>query len=306
MNKRTLYTLYLLLTVCITANAQGINFKDSLKVNDCDGNIQLIPTEFTYNGKAYLEVPEYVPDNYDREMSDSVAENHVTIYNDELDLVTTISIPIISYPNGDGYEHYSFAYLNSLDHGDGDGAFAMSQTFFNDDEDWEYIRPDFVAYDEMSGFSIMSSNGNVLQSVTFDNVTFYSWYKTAEFFALNMDGKNYLIAAFCADNYHDNYCFYKIDKGTSSVKQVGNPVKVRVNPTIARRSEPITVQLDGDFANAHSVNVVDTSGRTVYRTNIAAGQSAVSIDSSRLSQGLNIVTIQGENGTNESCKIYVK
>lgn len=100
--------------------------------------------------------------------------------------------------------------------------------------------------------------------------------------------------------------YYSIDPNTNSIKQIGEPVKASVKPTVIGRNETLTVEL-GDFENSNNtITVHDAAGKTVYQTTVPAGQQTVQINASALSQGLNVVSVKGKKGRGESCKVIVK
>lgn len=191
------------------------------------------------------------------------------------------------------------------------GNIYLTQTLFNTDDSYEYIKPTFEAVEEteeseskkivhtnfyLTGFRIMSETGTSLASFSFETKG-----NTCEFHLVELNEKKYLCANMDGYNY-----YYKIDSQSSSIKQVGSPVKASVKPTIAGRNETITVELADDAPSVESVTVTDSSGRIVYRTQIAAGQKRASIDASRLSNGLNVVSINEKNKKSTNCKVFVK
>ena len=77
-----------------------------------------------------------------------------------------------------------------------------------------------------------------------------------------------------------------------------------VSPTIAHRTEQITVTLD-EKNDTHEIFVVNSAGQIVKRVPVAAGQKTVSFSAQSLSQGLNIVNTT-DKPTANSCKIIIK
>ena len=79
-----------------------------------------------------------------------------------------------------------------------------------------------------------------------------------------------------------------------------------MHPSLVGRNETLTIELSGNESNNRVVTVHDAGGRTVYRTTVPAGQKTLQINSSELSQGLNVVYVTGKNGSGIGGKIIVK
>ena len=79
---------------------------------------------------------------------------------------------------------------------------------------------------------------------------------------------------------------------------------MRVSPTMAHRSDMITVELEGDSNKARQIRVVNAAGQTVKRVTVPAGQRSIQINAADLSQGLNVINVEGEKMN--TCKILVR
>ena len=197
----------------------------------------------------------------------------------------------------------------------------LTQTLFNDDDAYEYIMPvkelqltdkkerdrdgdgntDYVE-EEYSyvdiGFNIKSSNGQTIQTINLGSEPYYS------LLLLTINDMKYLGVEF--DTEEENYyAFYPIKPNSTGINPLGAPVKMKVSPRMADRSESFTVELDGD-SNAEREVVVDNSaGQTVWKQKVPAGQRTVTIGAARLGKGVNVVRVNGGKGA-ESCKVIVK
>lgn len=214
--------------------------------------------------------------------------------------------------------------------------FEVSQTLFNEDEEFEYIIPKYVLAEEgfggytlmepnednygdepivtkrsniaseksklaLAGFQIVSADGTVTNDLTFErNLTAYD----DKVFVISIGNKTYL--AF-SGYQNDKSCtiFYLVDKKTSSIKRHNiAPAALVAHPTIADKSEQITVELSEE-SRIHELSIVNSGGQTVKRIPVAPGQRQITIPATHLSTGMNIVHAKGAQGRN-ACKIIIK
>lgn len=230
----------------------------------------------------------------------------------------------------DRYEKVSLAALDFIDYDSysnvgNDQYVSLTQTLFNSDSKYEYIRKKIriesgdsyeqdrdhdgeVDYEEnychavCTGFEVVSEDGTVLQSVDFSVGTLDN--EGGDLLKLN--GKYYLMF-YTYESAEDCYysLVYSIDKGATSVQQVGEPRRISVRPSLAERNAPITVETPAAQRDRR-LTVTNAAGQTVWKHIIPAGQSSVQIDGSRLSRGLNIVNVEGDSKQDNSCKVIVK
>ncbi len=209
-------------------------------------------------------------------------------------------------------------------------SFYLSQTLFNTDNVYEYVMPiittetfeeqemgwddakqqDVVIRKEsgtttrVSGLNIVNESGATVNTITFDsNFEVYSGIDM-----IDLDGNIYLavdgILNKSATESVSATIIYSIDDQTNSVRQLSMEEGMRINPTMPRRSEMITITLDGNSDQSRQVNIVNATGRTVKRINVPAGQRSVQVNASELSTGLNIVNVSGQK--TQACKIIVR
>lgn len=142
-------------------------------------------------------------------VSSSPEDFPVYVYNDDFEIVKTINVTHgvrrCLYRDFDG---------NSFPTDDDAGTFYLTQTLFNDDEKFEYIRNSSEGV-----FEIVSEDGTVLQTcktVDFDEYGSFDIYR--------MNGKLYLgvpcYSDLRDDDKGDYECLYKIDKQTTRIKRV--------------------------------------------------------------------------------------
>lgn len=82
-------------------------------------------------------------------------------------------------------------------------------------------------------------------------------------------------------------------------------IKTRVRSSVVSRSEQFTVETEESSA-PRTLVVTSTAGETMLKQPIAAGQTSVQVDASRLSPGVNIVNVSGDRENATSCKVIVK
>lgn len=227
----------------------------------------------------------------------------------------------------DDYEHISYYDVSS----NSDESFSLyfSQTLFNNDEKYEFIVPVYGEFEKSKdysyeydrdydgeidaiyetydakriGFDVVNQDGNVLCSV---RPTIPDGYKFDEYpTLLIIGGKRYLVTeAWEYDGSGYEYTFYLIDPNSTSLQQVGQPLTASVFPTMPRNNDVINVELDGNDKPGEIV-VTNTKGQTVYKQKVAAGERRVQINSRRLNNGLNIITVN--NGDEkQNFKVIVK
>lgn len=196
----------------------------------------------------------------------------------------------------------------------------LSQNIFNNDDNYEYIRPlysgefregylpsyssraiDTVtvnAYYDVKGIEIVNDLGEVKAQV---NCDYDDYIYTDGTKVLIMDGEMYLMV----DGESANY-IYKIDRETSSVKEVQGDFKVSFSPRVARRSQDVTVSLDAPAKQTADLVVTSMDGRVVAKRAIRAGQQSVQVNTARMSSGLYNFTVSSNGKKIENGKIIVK
>ncbi len=243
-------------------------------------------------------------------------------------------VPVVGdYVEGEK-EYYStmsegISYVRFVDYDapyDMESSVLLTQTLFNDDAKFEYIRPlvtDGLSYvgrgsqtryidamgisvevpfiaktygNRMSGFQVMSEDGTVLQTVQFDGNFVMRSYTSASL--LRIHGKLYLafegyVLDVANSNMRQASLVYAFDRQSSQVRKVMEQVgDVVVTPRVADRSEQITVELN-DEGGIREIQVLNGNGQTEVRVPVAKGQKRVTIPASQLSRGLNVVNAVG-------------
>ncbi len=198
-----------------------------------------------------------------------------------------------------------------------DAELSITQTLFNTDDKYEYVRGiyqqttdtyeedrdddgevDMITtyYDsEMVGFEIVNTDGDVLQSISTK-----SPIVDCNFSLLTINDKCYWVLE---DYYTSESYWYALNSGSNTgLTMVQTPFDMRVSPTMARRSQSITIETSDELKN-RVVNIVDASGKSVWRQIIPAGQKSIRVNASKLSKGLNVVNVDGKK--EQSVKVIV-
>lgn len=163
---------------------------------------------------------------------------------------------------------------------------AITQTLFNNDEQYEFI------VENNGNFSIVSENGTTLWSITASSTYLIKW------------DNQYFIFARGGDDIDYTYTWYHIDRPTQSITRVEGDMPINVFPSVADRSQTITVEL-GEGNNATEIQVVNAVGQVVKTVPVQPGQREVQLRASDLQSGLHIVGARSQDAQG-ACKIIVK
>lgn len=210
MKKVYFFTVMLAMSVVANVQAQGSNGLTEVPTSYLEEYCYVIPKDFTFGKNFYLSSSPW-------EVSSSPEGFPVYVYNDDFEIVKTINVMLgvrrCLYRDFDG---------NSFPTDNDSGTFYLTQTLFNDDEKFEYIRESSVGV-----FEIVSEDGTVLQTCKNDDLD------GGPFNIYRMNGKLYLGApcysSYLIDDDKGDYeyldkgyyeCLYKIDKQTTRIKRV--------------------------------------------------------------------------------------
>ncbi|MBQ8046347.1 MAG: hypothetical protein IJ196_00240 [Prevotella sp.] len=228
----------------------------------------------------------------------------------------------------------------NLNHGDGrsDCYFEVSQTLFNDDDEFEYIIPRYAMsakgsgnsdiHDEpydpsgeetielkrkiviseqpflaLTGFQIVDTSGKTVKELLFDD-GFEASISPHYAFVITIGTKTYL--AF--EGYKDEQrctVFYLVDRSTNSIKKIETaPAQLSVTPIIAPKGTAINVYLDGNQAKNSEIIAYSATGAQIKRIAVPAGQASTQL--SIATPGLYTIIQQQDNSIKASRKIILK
>ena len=210
-------------------------------------------------------------------------------------------------------------------------SFYVSQTLFNEDEDYEYIVPKYTIVDEsdvssgdpdyaheivlsrrvtlssgypaQTGFRVMSSDGSVIKDIDFEEGFLLDEYSNDQYLIV-MGNKTYIAIDGeykDGESYQRGIVFYLVDGKETAIKQVKTaPIKMKVT----KRANTIDVHLLNTDQPSNIV-VTNMNGMTLAKQNARAGQSEVMINTTAPSGVYNVSRIQNGKVV-DSSKVVLK
>ncbi|MDE6204570.1 MAG: T9SS type A sorting domain-containing protein [Duncaniella sp.] len=195
----------------------------------------------------------------------------------------------------------------------------VTQTLFNNDAKYEWIISDISAlpvsytneYERVSGeglfetgFKIVSEDGSVIETVAYP-AGLHCGYNSLDL--LIVDDRYYIIAELLNTNYTEEYSIiYELSRTTGMLDMVGEPMLMKVHPTAPVRGTTVDVEIGSTTGNRIVLGLTGSDGRTVISRNLEPGTTRTSIDTSRLTQGVYVVTVTDAAGSLEATKIIVR
>lgn len=268
----------------------------------------------TSNGTMYecsasysVVYSEWKPTGETEENTYSLKQRHIALYNLNLD-------------NGGGTNVTNGTY------------FEISQTLFNQDEDFEYIIPKYALVnsgaissdmttepttdDEITttrstvisekalpaivGFQVVSSSGNIVREINFDN-GFYIVETTRGFALITIGGNRYITISNGSETL-----FYKIDNQGTDIKKVKTAKgSMFLQPTITDKNSTINVTLGDANEKGSDIMVTSTSGMMINSINVPAGQTETQM-SINAPSGMYCVSRIQNGKVNDTKKVIVK
>lgn len=198
-----------------------------------------------------------------------------------------------------------------------------TQTLFNTDAKYEYIRYKQVAYSnhvgegwdtdgdaipdkrnirsgyECVGIEVVSEDDNVIASFDVggdvEDVDLILW-----------EGKRY----FMLDVYNDgNYeCqIYEINPNGSGITRASSAAFMHILPAMPKKNTNVTVELgEESVKNGGQLMITDMSGRTVYCNAVAPGETSVQVPLRRMASGVYSVTLMNRGQKIENSKLIIR
>lgn len=205
-----------------------------------------------------------------------------------------------------------------------DAYFCATQTLFNNDSKWEFIRPIYkerqynsftndrdgdgredykrTEYDNsLIGYEVVSEDGSILASIEvkegelLDNPIVIHW------------GDDVFLGVHVREDRHYTTIIYSIDKKTNSIKKVATSPTMHVNPAFIHRNSTVNVTLDAEIVKqGGELIITDSNGRTIARNHVEAGQTIVPVNTHRMSSGVYNITLTEKGQKVENARIVVK
>lgn len=231
-------------------------------------------------------------------------------------------------------EEYEHEYENdmtaiwSVINVDNDWSYELSdpllatQTLFNTDAKYEYIRYKQVAYTdrisnewdtdgdaipdereirsgyENTGIEVVSEDGNVVASFDVGD--------TEGKYLILWEGKRYLmLEVYNEGNY--KYQIYEINPNGNNITRVSSQAFMHILPAMPRKNTSVTVELGEESAkDGGQLMITDMAGRTVYRNTVAPGETKVQVPLRRMASGAYNVTLLNRGKKVESSKLIIR
>lgn len=296
----------LMMAALATVTVAAVNAQTRIGATD-DLDQDYLPAELTSNGVALLSDYNYYNDD-------------VIIFYDNNLTATEMQCPErIMWFRYFNLDNPVDAYVNSQ-------GLLFSQVLFNNDAEFEYIR--YTATNErtesnewetytiadITKLEAVTMSGTVLftieapENTNFGDVTIWSDEENevvGEIKVLRWGGAFYLVVhEYNTVNEEGKYAFYRINQQTQSIARVEGSLPISVFPSVANRSQTITVELAEDN-NATEVQVVNNVGQVVKSIAVQPGQREVQLRAADLGSGMHIIGARSRKGQG-ACKIIVK
>lgn len=197
-----------------------------------------------------------------------------------------------------------------------------TQTLFNTDAKYEYIRYKQVAYTnqvtsewdtdgdaipdkrtvrsgyDYAGLEVVSEDGNVIASFDVGD--------TEGKYLILWEGKRYLMfGVYNESNY--NYQIYEINPNGNNITRVSSQAFMHILPAMPRKNTSVTVEFgEESVKNGGQLMITDMNGRTVYNNAVAPGETSVQVPLRRMASGAYNVTLLNRGKKVESSKLIIR
>ena len=280
--RKTLLLTLLLAMISNLARAQKL--ENIIKTDDV---LCMTPGVLTKDGNPVL----YLTDE----------EDHFYILDDNFQVVkniTTKSEATIFYLISGEYGAIE-PYGNSMMF---NGSYLLKDIF---GDGYQYL----VMNENEDGFGVYNSDNKRIASIDFpagyerdgdEKQAFMTIGKKLYFFVGGLTKRG-------SDDDEECTAIYSIESNTGSVALVSVAPSAKISPRAPRKGENVSVTIDSELDGKDCiVNVVSSSGQTVFETRMPEGESQLDINTSRFSKGVYVVTISAEGFSKETAKIIIR
>ncbi len=203
-----------------------------------------------------------------------------------------------------------------------EGDIIVTQTLFNTDEKYEYIRRKYTTYSdrfigeddydgdgitdtrsfrsgyEYVGIEVVSEDGNVIASFDAgdtDGGDLIIW-----------EGKRYL-RFYDYSGEENAYKFYEINPNGSGITRASSAAFMHILPAMPKKNTSVTVEFgEESVKKGGQLMITDMNGRTVYRNAVAPGETSVRVPLRRMESGVYNVTLTNDGKKMETSKLIVR
>lgn len=198
-----------------------------------------------------------------------------------------------------------------------------TQTLFNTDSKYEYIRYKQVAYSnragagwdtdgdaipdkrevwsgyDRAGIEIVSEDGNVIGSFDVDGEIsgpeLILWGEK-RYLGFNVYGED-----------NDSYQIYEINPNGSGITRASSAAFMHILPAMPKKNTSVTVEFgEESVKKGGQLMITDMNGRTVYRNAVAPGETSVRVPLRRIESGVYNVTLTNDGKKMETSKLIVR
>lgn len=198
-----------------------------------------------------------------------------------------------------------------------------TQTLFNTDSKYEYIRYKQVAYSnragagwdtdgdaipdkrevwsgyDRAGIEIVSEDGNVIGSFDVDGEIsgpeLILWGEK-RYLGFNVYGED-----------NDSYQIYEITPNGSGITRASSAAFMHILPAMPKKNTSVTVEFgEESVKKGGQLMITDMNGRTVYRNAVAPGETSVRVPLRRMESGVYNVTLTNDGKKVETSKLIVR
>lgn len=275
------------------------------------------------DGKAYqVTVTRYVPDFTDSQWQSS----SWTYYENVDDIVCSFRLHDLDEDKG-------YTQSESL---------ILTQSLFNDDDKYEYIRTlrkegasgggsssvvdvtpsdneqspiETETIDEsnygIGGYEIVAEDGTVVFTIEIDDKDVHYYAEGAEndnVMVVKMNGELYFIVtttSYSSSNTN-KMLIYKLDKKTSSAKKLVTSNDIIISPRVVSKSQPVNISFKKAISADSNVIVTSLDGKVMAKRTVKAGETSVDISTSGMAAGLYNFTVINKGKVVENGKVIVK
>ncbi|MBR6590573.1 MAG: T9SS type A sorting domain-containing protein [Bacteroidaceae bacterium] len=207
-----------------------------------------------------------------------------------------------------------------------DQSLLATQTLFNEDEKYEYLRCKYEPYShvvqeidescdgiidervtesgyECVGMEVVSEDGNIIATIgggegnDFEGAGLIIW-----------EGKRYLYTELYNsedDSYYSH--IYEINPNGSGITRASSVAFMHILPAMPRKNTSVTVEFgEESVKKGGQLMITDMNGRTVYRNAVAPGETSVRVLLRRMESGVYNVTLTNDGKKVETSKLIVR
>lgn len=265
----------------IALNVHGQSIEKPITINDyCDFIFSFADEHYFYT----------VSDNSNKK------DCTINIYNDGLHKVQTIVAKNAMYDQSLPIEVGATAYSLircDIKHAryDGGEESIITQTLFNNDNKWEYVRGTFVGTIEkhdnyerkilkLTKAEIVNEDGKVLAEIPIDAIPAENSSNFEPYFEVVRMGENHYLYRETdgkgEDNPNPTSVFYRISPNGSTGVKFTKAAEFKGYPNPVRQNDTFTIEVgDENVATGNFIEICDQKGRMVYRQAITNSQVKV-------------------------------